>query len=403
VCINCAHLTSGRSLDIFASTRKHFLAAVGAAATAAPIPALATAAIPAADFADSRKRVISDALVLGGARGAFQAGIICALAERGGISDGEPLHPYGLVCGSSIGALNSWFVSTAQYAALRKAWATLAGANVFELKRKYAAIMEPHAFAGDRLYEYMHFALAASEHEQAMGQSAPILKWMQEHMDPRTPVVTPMVWAVTNMTTQSGEYFYRLPASMSGRIPGGIAHALEVTLGAETVIRPAGDDILHRAILASAAIPVVFDPVVLPMIDGTHGVYVDGSIASNAAVSVARTVARNVDVILVDAKSGRTEYKDAIAIAFGAYGTMQREVLETAMRNIYFETLEEHSHAPAYGDIPSGRIRYVRPEAPLAPGINAFNEQNVLDAMFALGEQAAKAGFSPYVWQTFHL
>jgi predicted patatin/cPLA2 family phospholipase len=147
----------------------------------------------------------------------------------------------------------------------------------------------------------MHFALGASEHEQAMAQSAPILKWMDEHMNPRTPVVTPMVWAVTNMTTQSGEYFYRLPASMSGRIPSDTAHALEATLGATTVIRPASDKILHRAILASAAIPVVFDPVVLPMIDGTDGAYVDGSIVSNAAVSIARTVASNVDVILVDA------------------------------------------------------------------------------------------------------
>jgi predicted acylesterase/phospholipase RssA len=391
--------------DILASTRKLFLAAVGAVATAAPIPALATAALPAVDPVAPRRRAINDALVLsgGGARGAFQAGIICALAERGGIADGEPLHPYGLVCGSSIGAINAWFVSTGQYTALRRAWATLASANVFQLKRKYAAIMQPHAFAGDKLYEYMHFALAASQHEQAMGQSAPILKWMHENMDPQIPVVTPMVWAVTNMTTQSGEYFYRLPETMTGRMPGGIAHALEVTVGATTVIRPASDDILHRAILASASIPVIFDPVVLPMIDGTHGKYVDGSIASNAAVSIARTVAGNVDVILVDAKSGRTEYPDAIAIAFGAYGTMQREVLETAMRNIYFETLEEHSRAPAYGDIPAGRIRYVRPEVALAADIHAFSEQNVLNAMFALGEQAAKTGFSPYVWQTFHL
>ncbi len=188
-------------------------------------------------------------------------------------------------------------------------------------------------------------------------------------MNPPTPVVTPMAWAVTNMTTQSGEYFYRLPASMSGRIPSATAHALKVTLGAATVIRPASDKILHRAILASAAIPVVFDPVVLPMIDGTDGVYVDGSNVSNAAVSIARTVASNIDVILVDAKSGRTVYPNALAVAFGAYGTMQREVLETAMRDIYFQTLDERSRAPRSGDLPAGRIRYARPEQPLAPDI----------------------------------
>jgi predicted acylesterase/phospholipase RssA len=334
---------------------------------------------------------MSDALVLsgGGARGAFQAGIICALAERGNIPDGEPLQPYGLVCGSSIGALNAWFVSTGQYAALRRAWATLASANIVILKRKYAAIMDPNAFAGDKLYEYIHFAVGVSQREQAMAQSAPILDWMKTYVDPRAPVVTPMVWAVTNMTTQSGEYFYRLPAAMSHRMPASISNALEVTLGAKTVIRPAGDEILHRALLASVAIPVIFDPVVLPMIDGTDGVYIDGSIISNAAVSLARTVADNVDVVLVDAESGRSEYANALAVGFGAYQTMQRDILETAMRDMYFQT--------------TTRIRYVRPEEPLAADIHAFEEQSALDAMFALGERAAKSGFSPYVWKTFHL
>jgi predicted acylesterase/phospholipase RssA len=387
-----------------ASSRKLFLAALGAVATAVPTAATATVAIPAMDGTVPQQRALSDALVLSGgsARGAFQAGVICALAERGKIADGEPLRPYGLVCGSSIGALNAWFVSTGQYATLRSVWATLASAHIVELKRKYSAIMEPKAFVGDRLYEYVHLALAISQHEQALGQSAPILDWMREHMDPATPVVTPMVWAATNMTMQSGEYFYRLPAAMSGRIPTGIAHAIQVTLGATTVIRPASDDILHRALLASAAIPVVFDPVVLPMIDGSDGVYVDGSIVSNAAVSIARTIANNVDVILVDAQSGPVDYPNALAVAVGAYTTMQRGILETAMREIYFQTLEEHAHAATFDDLPAARVRYVRPETPLPADFHAFTDQSAIDAMFALGEQAAQSGFVPYEWRTFH-
>jgi len=388
-----------------ASSRQGFLATI-AAAISLPTAAGATAEISAADPRAPQRKPVSDALVLsgGGARGAFQAGIICALAERGGIADGKPLDPYGLVCGSSIGTLNAWFVSTGQYTALRRAWATLASAHIVELKRKYAAIMEPKAFVGDKLDEYVHFALAVSGHEQAMGQSAPILAWMQTHMDPATPVVTPMVWATTNMTTQSGEYFYRLPSAMSGgRIPSGMAHALEVTLGATAVVRPASDELLHHALLASTAIPVVFDPVVMPMIDGTDGVYIDGSIASNAAVAIARAIATNVDVILVDAKSGRSTYPNALAIALGAYATMQRDILETAMRDSYFETLDEHAPGSATAGLPVARIHYMRPDKPLAPDIRAFSEQSVLDAMFALGEQAARAGFSAYDWKTFHL
>jgi predicted acylesterase/phospholipase RssA len=387
------------------ANRKRFLAAAGALVAAVPVAAGAAVTIPAVDPSAPQRPTMSDALVLsgGGARGAFQAGIICALAQRGGIADGQALHPYGLVCGSSIGALNAWFVSTGQYSALRRAWATIASAHIVALKRKYAAIMDQNAFAGSRLYEYLHFAVGVSQHEQAMAQSAPILEWMQAWMDPRAPVVTPMVWSATNMTTQSGEYFYRLPAEMSHRMPADIAKALEITLGATTVIRPAGDDILHRALLASAAIPIIFDPVVLPMVDGTDGVYVDGSIISNAAVSIARTVANNVDVILIDPESGRTQYANALAVGFGAYQTMQRDILETAMRDVYFQTLQERSGAGPLGSLPPVRIRYVRPAKPLAADIHAFDEQSAIDAMFALGEQAAVSGFSPYLWRTFHL
>jgi len=118
------------------------------------------------------------------------------------------------------------------------------------------------------------------------------------------------------------------------------------------------------------------------MVDGTDGVYIDGSIVSNAAVSIARTIARNVDVILVDAQSGRADYP--------------------AMRDIYFQTLQQRSGA-ARGDLPPSRIHYLRPATPLAPDVNAFSEQSAIDEMFARGEQAAQSGFSPYVWQTFHL
>jgi hypothetical protein len=82
---------------------------------------------------------------------------------------------------------------------------------------------------------------------------------------------------------------------------------------------------------------------------------------------------------------------------------MQRNILETAMRDIYFQTLEERSHSTTDIGLPAVRIRYIRPEKPLDPDINAFGEQSVIDAMFALGEQAAQSGFSPYDWKTFHL
>ncbi len=272
-------------------------------------------------------RLVSHALVLsgGGARGAYQGGLICALARLAARSDGQQLLPYGLVCGTSIGAINAWFVATGQYAALRKAWGTIARENVFEIKRSYRPLMHPRQFVLERAYAASRLVSGLTTHELGIARSEPMLRWLAKHIDPQTPVLTPLVWVTTNLTTQRAEYFYRLPPSLAGRIPARMERALRVTLGDNVQIREASDGLLHRALLASAAIPLVFDPVTMPMADGSSGMYVDGSIASNAIVEIARTVARAIHIVLVDAPSSRTTYANAIAVAVGAYAIMQRE------------------------------------------------------------------------------
>lgn len=388
------------------------------------------ASLATTDFARAETRLIqgpeqpvSHALVLsgGGARGAYEAGLICALAERGGIRDGQPLAPYGVVCGTSIGAINAWFVATGQYAKLRAAWATLAHENIIEMKRPYRALMHPHTFVMDRLYAALRLISGISSHELGLAGSEPILKWMAKHMDPRTPLVMPLVWVATNLTTQSAEYFYRLPPSFSGKIPPRVERALRLTLGENAIFRAAPDAILHRSLFASAAIPVVFDPVVLPMIDGTKGSYVDGSIASNALVQVARTVARNIHVVFVDAPIRRTMYANAIAVAVGGYSTMQREILAGALRQVYLDssadrsfrvlqlakTIENKSESAdvrsLVRDLPIADIAYVRPLRELPTNFVAFEQQSQLDVTFSIGEHDAARGFTPYVWETFRL
>jgi hypothetical protein len=106
---------------------------------------------------------------------------------------------------------------------------------------------------------------------------------------------------------------------------------------------------------------------------------------------------------LVDAKSVRTEYANALAVVFGAYATMQRDSLETAMRDIYFETLGQPEKGARAADPSRVSIRYVRPAQPLTTDVDAFAEQHVLDAMFAQGERDGAAGFAPYAWETFQL
>jgi predicted acylesterase/phospholipase RssA len=250
--------------------------------------------------------------------------------------------------------------------------------------------------------------------------SEPVLSWMGEHIDPATPVLVPFVWAVTNLTTQSSEYFYRLPPGGT-QPPAELLRALHFTLGADAIVREASDDILHRALFASAAIPIVFDPVPLPMMNGSTGLYVDGSIASNATVTIARTVSRAIDIVLVDPRSRNEHYSDAIDVVMGTYETMQRKILETEMRDVYFESLgkraatrlgsgvtneiENGSSALTtfYHDLPASDLAYIRPKRELTAGFGSFDEQDKLDSTFALGDADSEHGFAPYAWDHFRV
>ena len=399
-------------------SRSSFLraAATLGAVACVPPPAGAVDASP-------RAKPVSHALVLsgGGARGAYEAGIVTALASRAGVSDGEPLAPYGMVCGTSIGAMNAWFVATGQYGALAKAWETVASENIFELKSKYVTLNKPHRFIGERVRAAIRLATGLTKNETGIARSQPVLDWMNRHIDPKIPVLIPMIWAVTNLTTQSPEYFYRLPPTLEGSVSERILRTLRFTLGNDVVVREASDAMLHRALLASAAIPVVFDPVTLEMVDGSKGQYVDGGLASNSSVMIARTAARTIHVIFVEPRSRNEQYADAIDVVIGSYETMQRMMLESEMRDVYFQSLGKRSLVdlgprvmselersspemhPFLRDLPIVKLAYMRPKSSLPAGFASFDEQPKIDASFAIGVADGANPFAAYDREHFRV
>jgi predicted acylesterase/phospholipase RssA len=399
--------------------RRGFLGTLGAAALAP----LAIGASPPEDAAGKSPISVSHALILigGGARGAYEAGLVAGLAERGGIADGQMLAPYGMVCGSSVGAINAWFVATGQYAELRRAWHTLAAADVIRLKSKYVTLDRPHRFIGERIRAALRLDAGIFKNETGVARSEPVLDWMSRHIDPTRPLLMPMIWAVTNLTTQAPEYFYRLPPSFDPKMSAEMHRVLRFTLGNTAVIREAPDAIFLRTLLASAAIPIVFDPVKLTMADGSEGLYVDGGVASNASVSIARSVARNIHVVLVDPVSQRESYANIVEIVMGTYDTMQRKILEGDMRSVYVESLTKRARnrlAPGakaelqngstdletfFHDLPVVDLAYIRPGHALPADLSAFEDQPALDATFAAGEADSARGFTPYGWETFRL
>ena len=83
----------------------------------------------------------------------------------------------------------------------------------------------------------------------------------------------------------------------------------------------------------------MFDPVLIPNPDGTINQYCDGGVASHSPVGIAHATSKQADVVLLDPPfEPDTDYADAVEISFGVYGTMQRKIMESEMRNAYFQS-----------------------------------------------------------------
>ncbi len=366
---------------------------------------------------------LAAALVLsgGGARGAYEAGVIGALAAMRGIADGAPLPPYELVCGTSIGALNGWFFATGQYQKARQLWYGIGSEPLITLKQQFAALRDPESGV-------LNWAAAAASlfglvrNQSGILQSEPVYEWIVRNVDPSAPLLIPLIWAVTNLTHQRPEYFFLDPHPRSLEHLVRIESALQITLGPQTIVREATPDVLHRALFASACIPIAFDPVMMPGPSGTLDAYCDGGVASNSPVGIAHSIARAADVILLSPPfEPEDAHGDAVEVAFAAFGTAQRKLLEVEMRNVYFQSmgrrgLERLSAAElarvVSGDellaqyalsVPATALRYLRPAKSLPLGVVAFSDVSGIGQAYRTGWEDAGRGFTDYDWARFSL
>ena len=397
--------------------RRDFLLRAGAAGLA---PALLAEAAPSPQPPlPARRDFLDRALVLsgGGARGAYEGGIIWQLARNAGIRDGQALAPYGFVAGTSIGALNGWFVATGQYSRIADMWHTIAQQNVLRLKPQFATATQAYAGIANRLASALRL-LGLNKNERGVAESKPVLDWITREVDPRVPLLMPFVWAVTDLTTQQPEYFYRLQGNAGQAAPEFILQSLRLTIGPHVVVREATDDLLHKALQASANLPFVFDPVELPDRNGTVRQYVDGGVASNSPVSVARTVAKAVDVVLLDPQLEQDFLPNATEIGLAAFGTMQRKILETELRQTAFQSAAKvalERLGPTQIDalardssimrvllkgLPVTALAYLRPEK-RCPSKSADSTTRCSSTRRSNWQLTSARGFTPYDWATF--
>ncbi|HUA10161.1 MAG TPA: patatin-like phospholipase family protein [Candidatus Acidoferrales bacterium] len=351
--------------------------------------AAALAALPAAAAADSPaipRRRLARALVLsgGGARGAYQAGIIDYLRLAGQIPESAPLQPYGIIAGTSIGAINGYFAATGQYDALRALWYSIAEQQVVRLKARYAKILNSDSGIGTRFAAAMRLVIGLSNNDTGVIDGEHLRDWLASRIDPTYSVVTPLIWTVTNLTTQTPEFFYLVDRSLSPEEREEAVTALRGTVGPDAVLREATPDILIDALRASTAIPIAFDPVELPAPSGGGtNLYVDGGVTANTPIAAARAAANRIDVVLMDPPLEQTHYHNALEVGFGVFGAMQRRILTADLRAAYLEHAE---------------IFQMLPENELPVGVVGFDDRENIYATFKVGFADAARGFAPYVY-----
>ncbi|HEY5341277.1 MAG TPA: patatin-like phospholipase family protein [Candidatus Aquilonibacter sp.] len=396
------------------STRRAFLASAAALA-AAP------GAVSASPVSEPPLQRLRRALVLsgGGARGAYQAGIIDYLRLSRQIPEGAPLRPYGIVAGTSIGALNGYFVATGQYGLLRTLWNSIAEQNVIRLKPRFAKVTNDDSGVGTRFAAAMRLVLGLSHDQTGVIDGDHLRDWLSRYVDPSRPVVMPFVWTVTNLTDQSPEFFFLVDTKIAEDERKRAVAAIRLTVGPHTVLREAAPDLLIDALRASAAIPVAFDPVKLPAPSGNGtNDYVDGGVTANTPIGVARAAATRIDVVLLDPPFQSTHYHDALDVGFGVFGAMQRRILEADLRAAYLETYgkrsieaERRANRLATGigvdttqvdqfsaTLFDTDIFQMQPKDELPVAVVGFDDRENIYKTFSIGFEDARRGFTPYVY-----
>ncbi len=382
--------------------RRTFLGGLATASAAAglTVPAGAQATAPEASAAPAgAPRGERRALILAGGanRGAYEAGVIGGLAARAGLTDGQPLG-YEAICGTSIGAINGFFAATAQYTALRRLWREIAGANIFALKPRYAKVLVDSSGVVTRAYQGISLGFGVTKNVRGVLDRSRVDRFLAAAIDPTAPVHIPLYISTTNLTRRRGATFVRRATTPAGRE---IQQTNDALYNAFThrALRPASDDIVVRVLTASAALPILLDPVQIPAADGgATEDYVDGGVTDNVPLDLARRLAAHLQIVLVDpvrSPADDAEYDSALEIGLGVFQTMQQRILEyQAILAIAESAVVSTPLTDLAGLVPLPiDPALIRPASALPGTFGDFNSLPDLDAMWERGYADGAQGF----------
>ncbi len=370
-------------------------------------------------------KILPRCLVLsgGGALGAYEAGVVAALVSSQRISEGQPLPQYGAITGASIGALNGYLAATGQWSKLTSLWSRVAYENAVRLKPEYAKITNTSSGVGNRLAQLFALGLGANKDVQGVYDGAYLQTWINSYFDFSKPILTPFIWSVTNLTRQTAEYFYALPKDFDrAKLEFGLT-SIKLSVGDIVPVREADPQLLPQQLLASAMVPVAFDPVNLPGPTPGHiDQYCDGGVTANTPIAVARALSNDVDAVLLSPPLQRETYDNIVDVTSGSFGTMQRRMMYDAIRTAELESLlyQTAKYIPdpefarmtaergldpsmirAFSDLLYNTSYYIlRPEKPLPATLLGFDDAKAISSTYELGVQAGLSGFKAFDLRT---
>ena len=227
-----------------------------------------------------------------------------------------------------------------------------------------------------------------------------------------------MLWAVTNLTLQTPEYFYLAPDNISADNLQLALKSIHLAVGRYISVRPATRAMLVDQLRASAAVPLAFDPVVLP---GPT----DGPVrTSTAALPPTRRSTWHerwrfaIDAVVLNPAFHSESYENAVEISVGAFDTMQRRLIEQTLRISYLQSIllqamdeltpEFMTRLASLAGITVDQLRILqanlvdtqffllRPKSVLPAKLLGFDDSADIARTYAIGQSDGASGFEHF-------
>jgi NTE family protein len=322
--------------------------------------------------------VTKSAIVLsgGGARGAFEAGVIAALSKR---------RKFDIVCGTSIGAINAAFTAQQAFVELDQLWSTISTLKIVHyvdiVNRVNSFIDDVEGLRGKLFAALGNFHLV---NDWCKIGSKKALLALRGVIDPEPirslldPVLSvnalksTLVISATNLTNGTSDAFYSFVNASEEDVQRFLAFR------APDPTYPLKQVNYVDVVRASASIPGAFEPVRMNLGDpGLVHDYVDGGVANNTPINMAVAAgATEVLVVFLD-PVGTTlptiPTANLYQIGLASLGVMQQKILESDMRLARRDGVT---------------IKEIRPSKPISISVLDFNNGDGIRAAYQDGLSA---------------